>query len=279
MALKSFRPTTASMRGTILIDRSELHKGKPEKSLLEKKHRRTGHDTHGHISSRFRGGGHKRRYRLIDFKRTKQGVWATVERIEYDPNRTAFIALLTYTDGEKAYILAPQRLAAGEKIYAGADADIKPGNALPLKNIPVGTIIHNVELKPGKGGQIARSAGSYAQLTGKDGNFALVRLKSGEVRKIPFECMASIGAVSNPDHQNQNIGKAGRMRWLGYRPHNRGVSMNPVDHPHGGGEGKTSGGRHPVTPWGIKTKGKKTRKPKKQSSKFIISRRNDKKAL
>ena len=276
MALRKYNPTTPGQRGLILIDRSDLYKGKPVKKLTEGLKRSGGRDNQGHVTSRHRGGGHKRNYRLIDFKRSKLDVAAKVERIEYDPNRTAHIALVTYTDGEQAYILAPQRLNAGDTVIASENADIKPGNALPLKNIPVGTILHNVEMKPGKGGQLARSAGSYVQLTGKDSGYALLRLRSGEVRKVPADCMASVGAVSNPDHQNQKFGKAGRSRWMGKRPHVRGVAMNPVDHPHGGGEGKTSGGRHPVTPWGKPTKGKKTRSPRKSSSKYIVSRRKKK---
>jgi large subunit ribosomal protein L2 len=277
MALKAYKPTTAGQRGMVLIDRSDLWKGKPERSLIAKKLSRAGHDNNGHTSSRFKGGGHKQRYRIIDFRRNKFDVVANVERIEWDPNRTAHIALIKYEDGELAYIIAPQRLASGDKVVAGNDVDIKPGNALPLKNIPVGTILHNVELKPGKGAQIARSAGSYVQLTGKDAGFALLRLKSGEVRKVPGECMATVGAVSNPDHQNQNLGKAGRVRWMGKRPHNRGVSMNPVDHPLGGGEGKTSGGRHPVSPWGKPAKGGRTRSRKKASNKLIVTTRHAKK--
>ncbi len=277
MALKTYNPTTPSLRQLVTVDRSELYKGKPEKTLVEGLSKTGGRDSKGHMTSRHRGGGHKRKYRLIDFKRTKQNVWATVERIEYDPNRTAHIALITYEDGEKAYILAPQRLTAGDKVIAGTGVDIKPGNALPLENIPVGTILHNVEMKPGKGGQLARSAGAYVQLVGKDQGYALIRLKSGEVRKVPGTCMASVGAVSNQDHQNQKLGKAGRSRWKGKRPHVRGVAMNPVDHPHGGGEGKTSGGRHPVSPWGKPTKGKRTRSVKKQSNQFIVTSRHARK--
>lgn len=276
MALKSYKPTTKSQRQLVLIDRSELWKGRPERSLVKgfaKTGGRGGSD--GHITTRHIGGGHKKLYRTIDFKRTKQDVTAVVERVEYDPNRTAFIALIKYTDNTVAYILAPQRLKAGDKVEAGANADIKPGNALPLQNIPVGTIIHNIEMKPGRGGQLARAAGSYAQLTGKDSGYALIRLRSGEVRVIRADCMATIGAVSNPDHQNQNIGKAGRKRWMGVKPTVRGVAMNPIDHPHGGGEGRTSGGRHPVTPWGKKTKGKKTRN-NKRTEKFVIRHRGKK---
>ncbi|MBM3485816.1 MAG: 50S ribosomal protein L2 [Alphaproteobacteria bacterium] len=273
MALKSYKPVTPSTRALVLIDRSELWKGKPVKNLTEGLTSSGGRNNHGHITVRFRGGGHKRRYRLVDFRRRKFGVAATVARLEYDPNRSAFIALLDYDDGEQSYILAPQRLQIGDKVVAGPGADIKPGNALPLENIPVGTIIHNVEMLPGRGGQIARSAGTFVQLIGKDAGYAQLRLASGEMRMVLAKCMATIGAVSNPDHQNQNIGKAGRNRWKGKRGHVRGVAMNPVDHPHGGGEGRTSGGRHPVSPWGLPTKGKKTR-GKKRSDALIIRRRN-----
>jgi len=274
MALKSFNPITPSLRGTILIDRSELWKGKPVKGLTEGKSHSGGRNNHGRITSRFRGGGHKQSYRIVDFKRRdKFGVPATVERLEYDPNRTAFIALLKYEDGELSYIIAPQRLKVGDMVISGERADIKPGNAMPMAAIPVGTIIHNIEMKPGAGAKIARSAGTFAQLVGKDGGYAQVKLMSGELRLIRAECMASIGAVSNPDNSNQELGKAGRNRWLGRKPHNRGVTMNPIDHPHGGGEGRTSGGRHPVTPWGKPTKGAKTRN-NKRSDGFIVRRRN-----
>ena len=273
MALKQYNPVTPSLRGTILIDRSDLHKGKPVKGLTEGKHSSGGRNNHGHITSRFRGGGHKQAYRTVDFKRRKFDVPAQVERLEYDPNRTAFIALIKYQDGELAYVLAPQRLRVGDTVVSGQRVDIKPGNAMPMAAIPVGTIVHNVEMKVGAGGKIARAAGTYAQLVGKDAGYAQIKLMSGEVRIVRAECMASIGAVSNPDNMNQSIGKAGRSRWLGRRPHNRGVTMNPVDHPHGGGEGKTSGGRHPVTPWGQPTKGYKTRNNKRTSS-LIIRRRN-----
>lgn len=276
MALKAYKPVTPSQRGLILIDRSDLYKGKPEKTLTEGLKSSGGRDNKGHVTSRHRGGGNKRSYRLIDFKRNKFDSVATVERIEYDPNRSAHIALIKHEDGELAYILAPQRLNIGDKVVSGDKVDVKPGNAMPLRNIPVGTILHNVEMKPGKGGQIARAAGSYVQLTGKDFGYALLRLRSGEVRKVLADCMATVGAVSNSDHQNQKLGKAGRSRWMGKRPHVRGVAMNPVDHPHGGGEGKTSGGRHPVSPWGKPTKGKRTRSPKKASSKYIVSRRYEK---
>jgi large subunit ribosomal protein L2 len=276
MALKTFKPTTPSQRQLVIVDRSGLWKGKPEKSLTEGLRKHGGRNNLGRITVRFRGGGHKRNYRVIDFKRNKFDVPAVVERLEYDPNRTAFIALIKYEDGDLAYILAPQRLAVGDSVVAGAKVDIKPGNALPLKNIPVGTVVHNVEMKVGKGGQIARSAGTYVQLVGKDQGYAQLRLSSGEVRIVRAECMATIGAVSNPDQQNINLGKAGRSRWLGRKPHNRGVTMNPVDHPHGGGEGRTSGGRHPVTPWGKPTKGKKTRNNKKTDS-LIMRRRQQSK--
>jgi large subunit ribosomal protein L2 len=273
MALNNYNPVTPSQRGTVLIDRSELWKGKPVKGLTVGKSSTGGRNNHGRITSRFRGGGHKRSYRIIDFKRRKHDVAATVERLEYDPNRTAFIALLKYQDGELAYILAPQRLKAGDTVVAGSRVDIKPGNAMPLSAIPVGTIVHNVELKPGAGGKLARAAGQYAQLVGKDAGYAQIKLMSGELRMVRGECFATVGAVSNPDNSNQQIGKAGRSRWLGRRPHNRGVVMNPVDHPHGGGEGRTSGGRHPVTPWGKPTKGYKTR-VNKRTDRLIIRRRN-----
>ncbi|MFN7634628.1 MAG: 50S ribosomal protein L2 [Acetobacteraceae bacterium] len=274
MALRTFKPVTPSLRGTVLIDRSELWKGKPVKGLTEGKSSSGGRNNLGRITSRFRGGGHKRTYRIVDFKRrAKLGVSATVERIEYDPNRSAFIALIKYQDGELSYILAPQRLKAGDLVIAAEKADVKPGNAMPLSAIPVGTIIHNLEMKPGAGGKVARAAGSYAQLVGKDQGYAQVKLMSGEVRLVRGECMATVGAVSNPDNSNQQIGTAGRNRGLGRKPHNRGVAMNPVDHPHGGGEGRTSGGRHPVTPWGKPTKGAKTR-VNKRTDRLIVRRRN-----
>ena len=276
MALKKYKPTSPAQRGLVLVDRSGLYKGKPVKGLTEGLTKSGGRNNHGRVTVRFRGGGHKRSYRVIDFKRTKADMPATVERLEYDPNRTAFIALIKYEDGELAYILAPQRLSAGDKVVSGNRVDVKPGNAMPLANIPVGTIVHNVEMKPGKGGQIARSAGAYVQLVGRDQGYALLRLSSGEQRMVPGSCMATIGAVSNPDHSNITIAKAGRNRWLGKRPHVRGVVMNPVDHPHGGGEGRTSGGRHPVTPWGKPTKGKKTRQ-NKATDKFIVRSRHLKK--
>ena len=273
MALKHFKPTTPGQRQLVLIDRSDLYKGKPVKKLVEGKTKTGGRNNMGRITSFQRGGGHKQAYRLIDFKRRKFDVAAKVERLEYDPNRSAFIALIQYEDGEQAYILAPQRLNVGDTVIAGEQVDIKPGNAMPLKNIPIGTIVHNVEMRPGKGGQIGRSAGAYIQLVGKDSGYAQLKLRSGELRLVPATCMASIGAVSNPDHQNEVMGKAGRNRWKGKRPTVRGVAMNPIDHPHGGGEGKTAGGRHPVTPWGKPTKGYKTRS-KKKSNKMIIRSRH-----
>jgi large subunit ribosomal protein L2 len=277
MALKSYKPITPGMRGLVLVDRSSLYKGGPVKALTVGLTKSGGRNNHGRLTMRHIGGGHKRRYREIDFKRNKLDVVGTVDRIEYDPNRTAFIALIKYEDGELAYILAPQRLQVGDNVVSSERADIKPGNALPLKNIPVGTIIHNIEMKVGKGAQIARSAGCYVQLIGKDAGYAQLRLSSGEIRLVRSECMASIGAVSNPDNQNVKLGKAGRKRWMGVRPTVRGVVMNPVDHPHGGGEGKTSGGRHPVTPWGKPTKGKKTRSNKRTSNLIMRSRHLSKK--
>ena len=274
MALKTFNPTTPGQRELVIVDRSGLWKGRPEKTLVEGLSKKGGRNNAGRITARRRGGGHKRLYRVVDFKRRKFGVPATVERLEYDPNRTAFLALIRYEDGELSYILAPQRLKEGDKVLAGEQTDVKPGNAMPLKSVPIGTIIHNVELKPGKGGQIARAAGSYVQLVGRDQAYAIVRLNSGEQRLIHGSCMASVGAVSNADHANIKLGKAGRKRWLGKRPSVRGVAMNPVDHPHGGGEGRTSGGRHPVTPWGKPTKGKRTRS-NKATQKFILRSRHD----
>ena len=273
MPLRNFNPVTPSLRGTILIDRAELWKGAPVKGLTEGKSSSGGRNQHGHITSRFRGGGHKRSYRIVDFRRRKFDMPATVERLEYDPNRTAFIALIKYQDGELAYILAPQRLRAGDVVVSGRRADIKPGNAMPLAAIPVGTIVHNVEMKPEGGGKIARAAGQYVQLVGKDAGYAQIKLMSGELRIVRGECMATIGAVSNPDNANVQVGKAGRSRWLGRKPHNRGVAMNPVDHPLGGGEGRSSGGRHPVTPWGVPTKGYKTR-VNKRTDKMIMRRRD-----
>ncbi len=274
MALKRYKPTTPSQRGLILVDRSELWKGKPVKALTEGITGKGGRNNTGRITARRRGGGHKRRYRKVDFKRRRFDVPATVERLEYDPNRSAFIALVKYDDGELAYILAPQRLNAGDVVVSGERCDIKPGNAMPMENIPVGTIIHNIEMRPGKGGQIARAAGTYAQLVGKDSGYAQLRLSSGEARMVAATGMATIGAVSNPDNKNIKKAKAGRNRWLGKRPSVRGVAMNPVDHPHGGGEGRSSGGRHPVTPWGVPTKGKRTRRGKKKSDALIMRRRH-----
>ena len=277
MALKQYNPTSPGRRALIGIDRSELHNGKPLKKLTEGLSKSGGRNNKGRITSRRRGGGHKRTYRLVDFKRRKYDVVGTIERIEYDPNRTAFIALVTYDDGEQAYILAPQRLGAGDKVISSRNAvDVKPGNAMPLEKMPVGTIVHNIEMKPGKGAQVARSAGAYAQYVGRDQGWATLRLNSGEQRKVHGTCLATVGAVSNPDHSNTNLGKAGRNRWLGRRPSVRGVAMNPVDHPHGGGEGRTSGGRHPVSPWGQPTKGKRTRK-NKATDQFIVRSRHAKK--
>ena len=277
MALKQFNPTSPGRRALVLVDKSELHKGRPEKSLVQGLTSSGGRGGGGRVAVRFRGGGAKRLYRMVDFKRRKWDVPAVVERLEYDPNRSAFIALVKYADGELNYILAPQRLRAGDEVVAGEKVDVKPGNCMPLRSMPVGTIIHNVELKPGKGGQMARSAGAYAQLVGRDAGYAQIRLGSGELRMVLDSCLATVGAVSNPDHMNENLGKAGRVRHMGFRPHVRGVAMNPVDHPHGGGEGKTSGGRNPVTPWGKDTKGMKTRK-NKATDKFIIRSRHVKKA-
>ncbi|HYX04734.1 MAG TPA: 50S ribosomal protein L2 [Reyranella sp.] len=273
MALKSYKPVTPSLRQLVIVDRGGLWKGKPVKALTVGKKKTGGRNNHGHITSHHMGGGHKQRLRLIDFKRRKFNMPATVERLEYDPNRSAFIALVKYADGELSYILAPQRLKAGDEVVSGERVDIKPGNAMPMANMPVGTIVHNIEMKKGRGGQLARAAGTYAQLVGKDAGYAQIKLNSGELRVVPAECLATVGAVSNPDNQNIVIGKAGRQRWLGRRPVVRGVAMNPVDHPHGGGEGKSSGGRHPVTPWGKPTKGKKTRR-NKSTDKFIIRRRH-----
>ena len=275
MALKKFNPTSPGRRQLVLVDRSDLHKGRPVKALTEGKTKKGGRNNNGRITARRIGGGAKQLYRKVDFKRTKFDVPATVERLEYDPNRTAFIALIKYKDGELSYIIAPQRLAVGDTVISSAKADIKPGNTLPLKNIPVGTIIHNIELKPKKGAQMVRAAGAYAQLVGRDGGYAQIKLTSGELRMVLDSCLATVGAVSNPDNMNQNLGKAGRKRHKGKRPSVRGVVMNPFDHPHGGGEGKSSGGRHPVTPWGKKTRGPKTRK-NKSTDRLIIRRRNAK---
>jgi len=273
MALKTFKPTTPSQRQLVIVDRSSLYSGKPVKALVEGQISTGGRNNLGRITSRFRGGGHKQAYRKIDFKRTKTEP-AKVERIEYDPNRTGFIALIKYSDGEQAYILAPQRLSVGDTIVAGEAVDIKPGNAMPLGGMPVGTIVHNVELKIGKGGQIARSAGTYAQIVGRDQDYVILRMSSTEQRLVHGRCLATVGAVSNPDNMNTTIGKAGRQRWKGRMPHNRGITMNPVDHPHGG---RTKGGGHPVTPWGFPTKGKKTRKNKSTSKFIMISRHARKK--
>ena len=272
MALKTYKPTTPAQRQLVLVDRSGLYRGEPVKRLTEGKHSSGGRNNNGRITVRFRGGGHKKAYRVVDFRRAKHQP-AVVERIEYDPNRTGFIALIKYEDGERAYILCPQRVAEGDSIVAGEHVDVKPGNAMPAGNIPIGSIVHNVEIKIGKGGQLARSAGTYAQIVGRDGDYVILRLNSGEQRLVHGRCMATLGAVSNPDHMNISIGKAGRNRWKGLMPHNRGITMNPVDHPHGG---RTKGGGHPVTPWGFPTKGKKTRK-NKSTGKFIISSRHARK--
>lgn len=277
MALKQYNPTSAGRRALIGIDRSELHNGKPVKKLTQGLTKSGGRNNRGRITAFHRGGGHKRTYRIIDFKRRKFDVEGTVERLEYDPNRTAFIALINYADGEQAYIVAPQRLGAGDKVIASESAvDVKPGNCMPLERMPVGTIVHNIEMKPRKGGQMARSAGTYAQYVGRDQGWAILRLQSGEQRLVHGSCLATVGAVSNQDHSNTNLGKAGRSRWLGRKPVTRGVAMNPIDHPHGGGEGRTSGGRHPVSPWGKPTKGKRTRS-NKATDKFIVRSRHQKK--
>ena len=275
MALKTFNPTSPGQRQLVIVDRSELHKGRPVKALTEGLTKSGGRNNRGRVTVRGVGGGAKRLYRKIDFKRSRWDVPATVERLEYDPNRTAFIALIKYEDGDLSYIIAPQRLAVGDTVVTSKTADIKPGNTLPLKNIPVGTIVHNVELKPQKGAQLARSAGTYVQIVGRDAGYAQIKLSSGELRMVPDSCLATVGAVSNPDNMNRVLSKAGRARYLGKRPKVRGVAMNPVDHPHGGGEGKSSGGRHPVTPWGKKTRGPKTRKTQ-ASDRLIIRRRNSK---
>ena len=275
MAIKTYQPYTPSRRTMTIESRKEVSKAEPEKSLVKGKQRTGGRNSSGHVTSRFIGGGHKKKYRIVDFKRDKAGVPARVASIEYDPNRSARLALLNYADGEKRYILAPDGLEVGRTVLSGPDADILTGNALPLKNIPAGTIVHNIELKPGKGGQMARSAGSSAQLVSKEGGYALLKLPSGETRRVIIDCMATIGQVGNVDHENVSLGKAGRKRWMGKKPHNRGVTMNPVDHPHGGGEGKTSGGRHPVTPWGQPTRGFKTRN-NKRTDQWIVNRRGKK---
>ncbi len=270
MPIKTYRPTTPTRRFQTVVSREDLTAKKPEKSLTVGKLRTGGRNSTGRTTSRFRGGGHKRSYRTIDFKRDKPGIPARVATIEYDPNRSARIALLFYADGEKRYILAPLGLGVGRTVMSGPAADILVGNALPLKNIPAGTVVHAIELKPGKGAQMARAAGTQAQLVSKEGGYALLKLPSGEIRKVEVDCVATIGQVGNTDHENVSLGKAGRKRWLGRRPHNRGVSMNPVDHPHGGGEGKTSGGRNPVTPWGKPTRGYKTRN-NKRTEKWIVT--------
>ena len=277
MALKSYNPTTPGQRGLILVDRSSLFKGRPIKALTEGLRKSGGRNNMGHATARGIAGGHKQLYRIVDFKRRTWDVTATVERLEYDPNRSAFIALVKYPDGNQQYIIAPQRLAVGDVVTAGKKVDVKPGNAMEIGSVPVGTIVHNVELKPGKGGQIARAAGTFVQVVGRDRGMVIIRLNSGEQRYTRSECMATVGAVSNPDNSNQNFGKAGRMRWKGVRPLTRGVAKNPVDHPHGGGEGRTSGGRHPVTPWGKPTKGAKTRSNKSTDHMIIRSRHAKKK--
>jgi large subunit ribosomal protein L2 len=272
MGIKAYKPTSPGRRFQTVQTFDDITTNEPHKPLVENLHRSGGRNNHGELTSWWRGGGHKRLYRIIDFKRDKKDIPGKVSTIEYDPNRSARIALVTYSDGEKRYILQPLGLKVGDAVIAGDNVDILPGNALPLKNIPLGTMLHNVELKPGKGGQIARSAGSSVQLVAKEGDYASVKMPSGEIRHIAMVCYATVGQVGNIDHENVSIGKAGRNRWLGKRPHNRGVVMNPVDHPHGGGEGKTSGGRHPVSPWGLPTKGYKTRN-RKQTDKFVVQRR------
>ena len=275
MALKKFKPITPGQRGLVLTNKRELFKGKPLKNLVEGLSSSGGRNNHGHVTARRKGGGHKRKYRVIDFKRNKENITATVERIEYDPNRSSFIALIKYTDGEFSYIICPQKLFTGDQVLSSEKAEITPGNSLKLKFIPIGTIIHNLELKPGKGGQMIRSAGTFGQLVGKDQRHAQIKLSSGEFRSVGTDCRATIGMVSNPDRKNEKLGKAGRNRWLGIRPSVRGVAMNPVDHPHGGGEGRTSGGRNPVSPWGLSAKGKRTRN-NKRTDKFIIKSRHKK---
>jgi len=272
MALKTYKPVTNSQRQLVLVDRTGLHKGPPVKTLIKGQKRPAGRNNLGRITVRWQGGGHKQSYRIIDFKRGKHDQPATVQHLEYDPNRTSFIALIKYTDGELAYIIAPQRLAAGDVVVSGDKVDVKPGNAMPLAAMPVGTIVHNIEIKPGKGGQIARAAGGYAQYLGRDAGYALMRLNSGEVRRVRLDCKATVGAVSNPDHMNEVLSKAGRNVWRNRRPSVRGTAMNPIDHPHGGGEGRTKGGRHPVTPWGKPTKGAKTRKNKRTTREILRSR-------
>jgi large subunit ribosomal protein L2 len=272
MALKTYKPVTNAQRQLVLVDRSGLHKGPPVKTLTEGQKRPAGRNNTGRVTVRWQGGGHKQSYRVIDFKRGRHDSPATVQHLEYDPNRTSFIALIKYKDGELAYIIAPQRLAAGDVVVSGDKVDVKPGNAMPLAAMPVGTIVHNIEMKPGRGGQIARAAGAYAQYLGRDAGYALLRLNSGEVRRVRLECKATVGAVSNPDHMNEVLSKAGRNVWRNRRPSVRGTAMNPIDHPHGGGEGKTKGGRHPVTPWGKPTKGGKTRKNKRTTRNIVRSR-------
>jgi len=274
MAIRKFKPVTPGTRWMSVSTFAEVTKTRPEKALIEPLHKSGGRNNTGRITSRHRGGGHKRFYRIIDFKRNKTGMDATVSAVEYDPNRSARIILLQYADGERRYIIAPDGVKVGDILRSGSDAEIKSGNAMPLANIPAGTFVHNIEMRPGKGAQVARSAGMAVQLMAKEGKYAQLRMPSGEVRNFPIECMATIGSVGNADHENISIGKAGRSRWLGIRPQSRGVVMNPVDHPHGGGEGKSpQGNPHPVSPWGWHTKGKKTRKTKKASSKFIVKRR------
>ncbi len=275
MSLKNFKPITPGQRGLVSIDKKDLYKGKPVKKLVMGLSSSGGRNNHGHVTARRKGGGHKRKYRMIDFKRNKADVLGVVERIEYDPNRTAFVALIKYSDNEMSYILCPQKLAVGDKVVSSEKAELKAGNCMSLKNIPVGTIIHNLELKPGKGAQMIRSAGTFGQLSSKDSEYAQIKLSSNEIRSIRVECKATIGMVSNPDQKNIKLGKAGRKRWLGVRPSVRGVAMNPVDHPHGGGEGRTSGGRNPVSPWGLSAKGKRTRN-NKRTDKFIFRSRHKK---
>ncbi|MCO6414170.1 MAG: 50S ribosomal protein L2 [Thiogranum sp.] len=275
MAIVKSRPTSPGRRFVVRIVESQLHKGEPHTPLVEKKTKSGGRNNAGRITTRHRGGGHRQHYRIVDFKRNKDGVPGKVERLEYDPNRSAHIALVLYADGERRYILAPRGISAGAEVQSGIDAPIKPGNTLPLRNIPLGTVVHNVEMRPGKGGQLARSAGAGVQLVAREGIHATLRLRSGEMRKVPIECRATIGEVGNSEHNLRSLGKAGAKRWRGVRPTVRGVAMNPVDHPHGGGEGRTSGGRHPVSPWGMPTKGYKTRKNKRTSN-MIVRRRNQK---
>lgn len=273
MAVIKRKPTSPGRRHVVSVVNPDLHKGAPYAPLLEKKSKSGGRNNTGRITTRHRGGGHKQHYRVIDFKRNKDGIPAKVERIEYDPNRTAFIALVCYADGERRYVIAPKGVKAGDTIQSGEDAPIKAGNTLPLRNMPVGSVIHCIEMKPGKGAQLARSAGASVQLVAREGQYATIRLRSGEMRKVPVDCRATLGEVSNSEHSLRSLGKAGATRWRGIRPTVRGVAMNPVDHPHGGGEGRTSGGRHPVTPWGVPTKGYKTRS-NKRTDKFIVRRRS-----